>query len=119
MNKTQRKQGTEEEHEGEASEMFMRYVRTKALFQERLRRGALDGFVHIPQKKIERNYFTWPEYDRTTELKKLVIEYSEISGYAERTAKLHIGQALKTGIIQKDEKGNYSLYSIFSNEDPF
>ena len=72
MNKTQRKQGTEEEHEGEASEMFMRYVRTKALFQERLRRGAPDGFVHIPQKKIERNYFTWPEYDRVTELKKLV-----------------------------------------------
>ena len=52
--------------------------------------------------------------------KKLVIEYSEISGYAEVTAKKHIGEALKKGIVQKDEKGNYSLYSIFSNdEDPF
>ena len=60
------------EHKGEASELFLTYVRTKQLFKARLRRCASDGFVHIPTKLIESDFFVYPDYNRKTELRRLI-----------------------------------------------
>lgn len=51
---------------------------------------------------------------------KLVKDYMQYSGKAERTAKLHIGKALKIGILEKDENDNYNLmFKPVENTDPF
>lgn len=57
---------------------------------------------------------------------KLTNEYMQIAGISERTAKTHIAKALKTGIVEKDSAGNYSLFIIGNNsseitqdEEPF
>ncbi|MCA1759906.1 MAG: hypothetical protein LC658_09070 [Bacteroidales bacterium] len=60
------------DHKGAACNTFLTYVRTKALFQERLRRCAQGGYIHIPTKEIESRFFVFPEHDRKTELRKLI-----------------------------------------------
>jgi len=70
MNILAQNTGTQTRHKGEAQQKFLTYVRTKEMFNKRLRRCA--SGVNIPVKQIEKEFFIYPMYDRKTELKKLV-----------------------------------------------
>jgi hypothetical protein len=69
-----------------AGAAFVVYVRTLQFFTLRLRgENEQRKPVHIPQKEIETTFFKWPDYDRKTEIAKL-IEAGEIAIHSEMTS---------------------------------
>jgi hypothetical protein len=96
---------TQQQATGEAlraGAAFVVYVRTLQFFTLRLRgETGQRKPVHIPQKEIEATFFKWPEYDRKTEIAKLM-DAGEIAVHSEKTSTgkhLLKYEALKPGPI--------------------
>ena len=66
----------------------------------------IENFEYLFQARIEIRYT------------QLFREYQEMTGLGERSAKKHIGIALKNGILSKNNNGNYMLArNNISDED--
>lgn len=79
-------------------EQFIKYVRTKQFFKQRLRGEEHDTHqsVHISSEEIEKRFFPYPKYNRKAELQKL-----EQSGHLkiDTTEQYHTYRALLPGGI--------------------
>ena len=97
-------QPTNPGQKGEAPQRFVTYIRTlEYLYLMRRRRVGMEASpgVHVPQKEIEKHFFTWPAFDRKSEISKLQragkIKVTEATNEAGRRVLLYT--ALQCGPI--------------------